>query len=119
MPIDDDILGVWRSQGDLKEYLAFHADGTFRMVIPGVPALGIPDSTNAEGKFITDSAKRPAHLDLAVAGAWQFFIYEIHGDELRIDGAHDETASLPSSRPTALGPDARRFSRVPQQHGLR
>jgi hypothetical protein len=75
MPIDDDILGVWQSQGDLKEYRVFHADGTYRMVIPGAAALGIPDSTHAEGRFITDSAKRPAHLDLAVGGAWQFFIY--------------------------------------------
>jgi hypothetical protein len=115
MAIDDAILGVWESQGDLNEYIVFQADGTYRMVIPGLPALATPDSTQAQGRFTTDCAKKPAHLDLAVGQEWQFFIYEIHGDELRIDGAHDAAASLPSSRPTALGPEARRFSRVRQQ----
>jgi hypothetical protein len=117
MAIDDSIIGVWQDQGDLKEHVVFHADGTYRMVIPGVPALGTPDSTHAGGQFRTDFARKPAHLDLAVGGEWQFFIYEVRGDELRIDGAHDETASVASSRPTTLGPDARRFSRVQPQQG--
>ena len=112
MAIDDQILGVWESQSDLDEYLMFFADGIYRIVIPGVPALGTPDSTQAGGSFVTDSAKRPAHLNLAVPGGWQFFIYALDGDELQIEGARDETVSLPTCRPTTLGPEARRFSRV-------
>jgi hypothetical protein len=112
--IDDEILGVWQSQGDLSEYIVFQADGTYLMVIPGVPALGTSDSVQAEGRFTTDCAKKPPHLDLAVGREWQFFIYEIHGDELRLDGAHDAAACLPSSRPTSFGTEVRRFSRVLQ-----
>ena len=114
MGIDNDILGMWQCQADLKEYFVFHADGSYRLVIPGVPALGTLDATQAEGQFTTDCTKKPPYLNLAVGQEWQFFIYEIHGDELRVDGAHDATVSLPSSRPTALGPDARRFLRVRQ-----
>src|ERR1700722_18465318 len=106
MGIDNDILGMWQCQADLKEYFVFHADGSYRLVIPGVPALGTLDATQAEGQFTTDCTKKPPYLNLAVGQEWQFFIYEIHGDELRVDGAHDATVSLPSSRPTALGPDA-------------
>jgi hypothetical protein len=112
MAIDSAILGRWQNREDLKEYLEFRADGTYRMVIPGVPDLGTPDSTNAAGRFVTDAAQKPAHLDLAVGNEWQYFIYEIQGDELRVDGAHDETASQPSSRPGKVGPEARRFWRV-------
>ena len=111
MAIDDGILGVWQSQGDLSEYIVFQADGTYRIVIAGVPAFATPDSVQAEGRFTTDCAKKPGHLDLAVGREWQYFIYEIHGDELRLDGVHDAAVCLPSSRPTSLGTEARRFSR--------
>jgi hypothetical protein len=112
MAIDPQIVGMWQSQGDLPEYLVFHADGTYQIVIPGVPVLGAPDSTHGEGRFRTDPEKKPAELHLEVGGGWQFFIFQIHGEELWIDGGHGATAGLQNSGPRAMGAQARRFSRV-------
>jgi hypothetical protein len=83
--VDPDLVGVWQSQRDDKEFLTFRADGTLAWRHRGDPVIGILDFI-VEYTCHTDLTKSPARLSLTHPGIMgtSCFIYEMTDDELRI-----------------------------------